>query len=259
MTILDWVLVAFIGFFFVRGLFRGFLLELTDIVALIGGYFAAKLIAPYLAYFITDNTSLQRGIAGIIAAIVIFLAAAILISLVGKLLRKIVRSASLGWLDRSIGALFGGLKSFFLIVILFFLVGFLPLSKRLTHTIQTGSISGIAWIITDILNEKLKTKPISPVRVFASYLRSLGLNDEVVHIVTDNPELTEKILAKAPEKANLPLDNIMRGEPAAKMPGKVDMPKEVSSGIQEMLENADLSNNEKAEIFWTIIERSSSD
>ena len=107
MILLDWILIAVFGAFLIRGFFRGFLLELFDLVALTAGYFAARFFAPATGHWLSGVTGMDRWIAGILAAIALFLAAAIAVRFAAKLLRKAVHAAALGTVDRLAGALFG--------------------------------------------------------------------------------------------------------------------------------------------------------
>jgi membrane protein required for colicin V production len=256
-TILDWILIAVVVFYFVRGLFRGFLLELFDLLALVAGYFAARLFTAKLAYLLSQSTPVNRGLAGILVAIALFLAAAIAVGLLGKLLRKISRAASLGWIDRSFGAILATLKSLLIILVLVLIFTFIPVSEVAKQYVALGPVSGIAWIAAGIVREKIKMVPVPPTRVLASYLRSYGLSEEVVLTIVDQPDLMRSILSKAPKDKKVPVLEIMQGEPGISMPGKLASAEDLSNGIVEVFENSDLNPDQKAEIFWTLVEKSS--
>jgi len=253
--ILDWVLLSLMTFFFIRGLFRGFLLEIFEIIAIIAGFVVVQIFGSVFGLFLTNHTPIQRGWAGILAAGILFLVAVVAVGITGRLLRKLIRAASLGWIDRFAGSLVGLLKSIILILILMLIVGFLPLSKSVRSTINKGQVSGIFCIGAQWVLDMSQIVPISPNRVMADYLRSYGLDDEIVHIVTDQPGLMKTILTSAPADINIPVKSILKGEPATKMPSKLSMPKDLSKGLVEVFENPKLSDNQKAEIFWTLIQK----
>lgn len=255
MTAVDWGLLVFITVFLVRGFVRGFLLEIFEIIAIAAGYFVARFAGPSAGLFISDHSPLQRFWAGIIAASLLFLITAIAVGLIGKLLRKIVRKASLGWVDRLAGSVIGLLKAFIFILLLMLMVSFVPLPNNARAKIENGYISRYFWLAAGMTLDKMKMTPVSPSRVLASFLRSYGLNDEVVHIVTDQPDLMHTLLSNAPVDINLPLKSIMAGEPATKMPSKLNFSGDVSSGLVEMLENPKLNDEQKSQIFWTMIKK----
>ncbi len=292
MTVLDWTLVAILGFFLIRGLFRGFLLELFEVIVLVAGYMAARYFGPPLGGFVTNLTGMSYFLAGSLAFVIIFVTVAIGLGYVALMLRKAVRAAQLGWLDRSGGALLALLKSGIIILIALLLFSFLPLSAKTVDYIAGGPVAGKAWFIVNIIQSRLHLAPatggdqqeinlvdiqlpdnlpgkleedvqkavliLTPgasTQRMADCLRSWGLNEEIVHIITDNVDVMKAILLQTPESSELPVENIAKGEAGFKMPDKLGLSEQRQEQIVTMLENQGLNPEEKGAKFWEMVHR----
>ena len=110
MNYLDIIMGSLILFGAVKGFFKGFIIEVASIVALIAGILGALLFASTIGgllstYFDFDTIPPT----GIIFAL-IFIVIIISINLLAKLLTKVIKMAALGLINRIFGSLFGGLK-----------------------------------------------------------------------------------------------------------------------------------------------------
>jgi len=126
MNLLDYVLVAIIGYCLVRGIFRGLIKELSSIVGVMGGFYAAYTyypqVARHLARWVTNP-----GYLSIISFLVIFILVFLVVSFTGLVIKYLMNIAFLGWTDRICGAVFGSAKGLLIVtVLLLVLVTFLP-------------------------------------------------------------------------------------------------------------------------------------
>lgn len=126
MNLLDTVLAVIAGYCLVRGVFRGLIKELSSIVGVMGGFYAAysyySHLAKYLARWVTDP-GYQRIISFLIIFLVVFLA----VSFAGMVIKYLMNIAFLGWTDRICGLIFGSVKGVLIItVLLLVLTAFLP-------------------------------------------------------------------------------------------------------------------------------------
>lgn len=110
MSVLDIVLVALILFGLVRGLMKGFFVEIASVVALIAGLYGAIHFSNYAATFIAGNSQWEEKTVNIVAFAATFLIIVLVIALAGKALTKLADFAALGIVNRLLGALFGALK-----------------------------------------------------------------------------------------------------------------------------------------------------
>ncbi len=126
MNLLDTVLAVIAGYCLIRGIFRGLIKELSSIVGVMGGFYAAysyyPTLAKYLARWVTDP-----GYQRIISFLVIFVAIFLTVSFIGLVIKYLMNIAFLGWTDRICGLFFGAVKGGLIItVLLLVLTTFLP-------------------------------------------------------------------------------------------------------------------------------------
>jgi membrane protein required for colicin V production len=126
MNLLDIVIVVILGYCLVRGIFRGLIKEVSGIIGVLGGFYAAysyyQKVAQLLSRWISD-TSIQN----ILSFLLLFCAVLIIVSIIGIVIKYLLNIAFLGWTDRITGAVFGILKGVLIsCVIIFSLTAFLP-------------------------------------------------------------------------------------------------------------------------------------
>jgi len=253
-TILDWTLIVIVGFFCIRGLFRGFLLELFDLIALLGGYLAARFGGPALGKILADSTPISRWLGGILAAIILFVGIAIALRFFARMLKKVAKAASLGGVDRGIGALFGFFKATLIILIIFFMISLSPLSKSMSNLSLNGTVSSWYWLGSQLFREAVKVEPIAPTQAMAKWLRGIGINDEAVHIITDRPDLMLAILDHArTNDIKIPVDDILNGEVALNAKELKSFSSDQQQNIVKTLESQNIDIKEISRQFWSIV------
>jgi len=144
----DILLLIAVAIFTFIGLRRGLIGELFRLIALIGGLIVAFLFSKYLYEFIpyVENQTLKIAI----SFLVLFLAAAVALHLIGWLIKKIVHFAMLGWADRLFGALLGACKvtvAFWLFVLLVN-IGPKQLQQALSPAVSYQLLSQIPLSVT---------------------------------------------------------------------------------------------------------------
>lgn len=110
MSVLDIVLASFILFGLVRGLMKGFFVEIASLVALIAGVYGAIHFSNYAATFIDENSKWDEKTVNLVAFAITFLIIVLVIALAGKALTKLADFATLGIVNKILGAIFGALK-----------------------------------------------------------------------------------------------------------------------------------------------------
>jgi len=126
MNPLDMVIIVILGYCLVRGIFRGLVKEISSIIGVLAGFYAAysyyPLLAKPLARWISNTPYLN-----ILSFMIIFCVIFILISILGIIIKYLLNIAFLGWVDRICGAGFGFIKGILLVsVVLISLTAFLP-------------------------------------------------------------------------------------------------------------------------------------
>ena len=110
MNYLDLFMGGLILFGAVKGFFKGFIIEVASIIALIAGIIGALLFASTVSELLTAYFNCEKiPPTGIIFAL-IFVVIIISINLLARLLTKVIKLAALGLINRLLGAFFGGLK-----------------------------------------------------------------------------------------------------------------------------------------------------
>jgi len=126
MNALDLVIAVIMGFCLVRGIFRGLIKEASSLIGVFGGFYAAYTYYPYFTKLLSGWIS-NTAYLNILSFFVIFCGIFIGISMLGIVIRYILNSASLGWVDKICGLGFGGVKGVLIAsVILLVLTTFLP-------------------------------------------------------------------------------------------------------------------------------------
>lgn len=89
---------------------NGLVQELTILVALVLGVIGAKMWSPELGYRLSEAFTWSDKISTAVAYATILFGITVGLGLLGKLITRILRAASLGGLNKLFGALFGALK-----------------------------------------------------------------------------------------------------------------------------------------------------
>lgn len=126
MNALDYTLIAVFGYCLGRGVFRGLVKELSSIIGVLGGFYAAYSYYPLLAKPLA-NWITNPGYLNIISFLILFVSIYLVVSFTGVVIKHLMNIAFLGWIDRVCGALFGSLKGLLIIsIMILMLTAFLP-------------------------------------------------------------------------------------------------------------------------------------
>lgn len=91
----------------VRGLMHGFISEVIAILVVVLGVLCARYFAPSFSTWLLAQFAWPQEICDVVAYTLLFLAAAILLSILARLMTKFMRAIHLGWANRLMGGLFG--------------------------------------------------------------------------------------------------------------------------------------------------------
>ena len=128
-TVIDFVFALVIlvstGFALTKGLMR----ELISLVALIGGFILAILYYPGIGHWFQDLTS-SIAVANLIGFLIIFLGCLIVGAIAAFIINRLVKAASLQWMDRLLGALFGFIRGWLIASILVLALVAFPVREK---------------------------------------------------------------------------------------------------------------------------------
>lgn len=153
--IIDLLLVTFWILAAIRGLRRGFVIALFSVVGFIVGIAAAMALSATVAQQISTSGNLHAKWLPVISFLLVFFAVAVLISLVARMISRVMDIAMLGWVNRIAGAaIYILLVSIILSVLLFYLTALhiIPAATNGKSVIYPV-IKPIAPVIVDKLGE----------------------------------------------------------------------------------------------------------
>ncbi len=153
----DILIIIILGYSLVRGLFRGLVKELSSIIGVLGGFYAAytyyNVIAGLLSRLIHDISYLN-----ILSFMIIFCGVLIVVGVLGVIIKYLLNIAFLGWIDRIGGVVFGVMKAILIVSILFItLTAFLP---KGTAFIKNSELAPhVSWIsekMANVISKEMK-------------------------------------------------------------------------------------------------------
>jgi membrane protein required for colicin V production len=153
----DILIIIILGYSLVRGLFRGLVKELSSIIGVLGGFYAAytyyQVVAGLLSRLIHDISYLN-----ILSFLIIFCGVLIIVGVLGVIIKYVLNIAFLGWIDRIGGVIFGVLKGILIVSILFItLTAFLP---KGTAFIKNSELAPhVSWIsekMANVISKEMK-------------------------------------------------------------------------------------------------------
>lgn len=101
---------------------RGLISEVIAIAVVILGVVGARFAAPPFSEWLLHQFAWPQGVCDVVAYTLIFLAIAILLSILAKGLTRFMRAIHLGWANRLAGGLFGICKYGVLVLIVVFIM-----------------------------------------------------------------------------------------------------------------------------------------
>ncbi|MHC4899895.1 MAG: CvpA family protein, partial [Planctomycetota bacterium] len=107
---IDWTAITVLGVFFIMGLFRGFVWQISRILSLLAGFVVAGIYGESGAALIHrwyGGGAPVSGVTVYLAYVFIFLGVVVLLSLVAYFVQKLVKKSGLGFYDRLCGGLLG--------------------------------------------------------------------------------------------------------------------------------------------------------
>ena len=126
MNYLDIIIIVILSYCVIRGVFRGLIKELSSIIGVFSGFYAAYTYYTVVAKPLSEWIS-NPGYLNIMSFMVIFCVVFLVISILGVIINYLLKLAFLGWFDRFCGAVFGAMKGLLIVsVILIALTTFLP-------------------------------------------------------------------------------------------------------------------------------------
>ncbi|MDO9152188.1 MAG: CvpA family protein [Paludibacter sp.] len=110
MNSLDLIILVPIAIGFVMGIFKGLIKELISLAAIVLGIYGAKLLSSWFAGVLENLINISPKTAQPIAFLLLFIAIAVVMLILARLLDKLLSAISLGGLNKFLGGVFGAFK-----------------------------------------------------------------------------------------------------------------------------------------------------
>jgi membrane protein required for colicin V production len=158
MTTFDIIVYSILGLSVIFSLFKGFVKEIFSLLSYLGGYLMASKYQGVFSKLLIESIP-SKPIAKIIAFTAIYILTAIIISIMGRVARSFIMSATqLSGFDRLAGGIVGFAKGVIIVVALIFPLQYFPeVGKKLMKDSQTAP--HLAKVLT-FVNQNSKTPNI---------------------------------------------------------------------------------------------------
>ncbi len=157
MNAFDIIVVIVLAYSLIRGIFRGLVKEVSSIVGVLGGFFAAYSFYGTVAGTLVGFVS-NPAYRNILAFLAIFCAVVVVVNLLAIVIKYLMKIVFLGWFDRVGGLGFGLLKGVLIVAVLFMaLTAFLPKGTPLVQkSIIAPYISLVAEKMATVVSSDIK-------------------------------------------------------------------------------------------------------
>ena len=164
MNLLDILIVIILGYGLIRGIFRGMIKELSSIIGVLGGFYAAYSYFPLVSAMMEDWIT-NVAFLNILSFMLIFCIIFFIISILGVIIKYLMHVASLGWLDRLCGASFGFIKAVLIVsIILLALTAFLPKGAPIIKTsVLSPHVTIISEKLAQLVSQEMKQAYIAKI------------------------------------------------------------------------------------------------
>lgn len=123
MNIVDIILIIILVAGAINGFIKGFFVEFASVAAIVLGVLCAMLFSPSLIRELHGLVSWSTATIKVISYLVIFVSVVVVVHVIANLLEKSVRAVALGSLSRVAGAIFGVVKTAFILSLLMYVIG----------------------------------------------------------------------------------------------------------------------------------------
>ena len=155
-TIIDYIVLAFLLFSAMMGIWRGLFKELISLVA----WFAATWLSSRYCYYLASEwmsaVISNQNIQYAVSFLIIFVVVLVIAASIGKLVRSLIASVGLGLLDRLLGFMFGFFRGALIVIVLAIFANLLGIQQSiawqkavLRPTLETGMGLIKTWLPPD--------------------------------------------------------------------------------------------------------------
>jgi membrane protein required for colicin V production len=154
-TLIDIIVLAILGVSVAIGVWRGLVREVLALVAWVGAFLLANLLAPEVAKLLPKAMASEE-IRLLVSFVIVFIVALVGLSVLAILASKIVKVVGLGPADRAVGGVFGLTRGVLVVMILVLLAGLTSVPRQsawrdaaLRGALEAAAETVKAWLPAD--------------------------------------------------------------------------------------------------------------
>ncbi|HEY7744275.1 MAG TPA: CvpA family protein [Burkholderiales bacterium] len=155
MTLIDIIVLAILGVSVAIGVWRGLVREVLALVAWVGAFLLANLLAPEVAKLLPKAMASEE-IRLLVSFVIVFIVALVGLSVLAILASKLVKVVGLGPADRAVGGVFGLTRGVLVVMILVLLAGLTSVPRQsawrdaaLRGALEAAAETVKAWLPAD--------------------------------------------------------------------------------------------------------------
>lgn len=148
MNWLDILLAVPLAWGLYQGISKGFIMELSRIIALIAGVYLSVRFSELLTEYLYNNSEITSEFLPIISFALIFLTVVVLINLLARAIEKLAKAVALGWANKAAGAVFGVFRTAFLLSVVLMLLS----RFELTSEFENGETAKTSFLYQPVSN-----------------------------------------------------------------------------------------------------------
>lgn len=154
-TAYDIVVLTLFAILIGRGIWLGFIKQITGLLALYLGYIVASRYHDKFFPFLRDLSD-NPEIVFLASYVILFIVTYIIILLFGKLLAHTIHVSIVGWFDRVLGAVLGFAKALIIVVLMHMLLGAIlaPESKMIRDCASCDTLNAAADVSRELISSK---------------------------------------------------------------------------------------------------------
>lgn len=122
MNIIDLILIIILVAAAIHGFVRGFFVEFASVAAIVLGVVCAMMFSGYFQSWLSGVVSWRPATIKAASFFFVFISVLIVVHLIANAMEKLIRAVALGLLSRIGGAIFGVIKTAFILSFLMYLV-----------------------------------------------------------------------------------------------------------------------------------------
>jgi len=119
MNWIDFVIIALLVFGLIQGFIDGLIIEIAELAALVLGIWGAIHFSWWTADRLAGWFDMTSSWTGVISFAVTFIVIVTAVYLIGKILDSVMKAISLGFVNKTLGAVFGVLKTALILSVVF--------------------------------------------------------------------------------------------------------------------------------------------